>query len=227
MSHEHDFTTISWRCHCRRWNSTIATISSKVNISSLDDTVAIAEIHRRRWHRHDIVAKSCSYDTALNLGFLQMWSSKLMKSEIQVINRNCSIYLAVVYVLRLCSPPGGLAIVISMLRLKAPPRPCPINAVVVVVTPGIADNTDGSNAESCDAPNCNACAALQSSVVLLNSCDCGILKFSVGTAFGIKFVTTVVCVNSILYSASSCWSLGVSADVIASELKPSIVGNGA
>ena len=59
-----DFTTTSWLCHLWRWITTIATISSKFDMLTLDDIVAIVEIHRREGHRHDIVEKSYSYGLA-------------------------------------------------------------------------------------------------------------------------------------------------------------------
>ena len=37
--------------------STAQTKSFVSKVNMLDDIIAIVEIHRRRWHRHDIVAK--------------------------------------------------------------------------------------------------------------------------------------------------------------------------
>ena len=39
----------------------------EVNISNLDDIVAIVETHHRQWHRHDIVVTSCSCSVGLKL----------------------------------------------------------------------------------------------------------------------------------------------------------------
>ena len=66
MPRENDFTTISWQCHRRRWILTIATISSQLDNLTLDNIVSIIGIHRRRWHRHDIVVKLCSYGIAFS-----------------------------------------------------------------------------------------------------------------------------------------------------------------
>ena len=45
--HDNDLRNDIVAMQRRRWNSTVVTISSKVNMSSLDNIVTIVEFHRR------------------------------------------------------------------------------------------------------------------------------------------------------------------------------------